>query len=204
MASNKVDLASQALLLLGAETISAFNDGSAEGKVVSALYETTINGLLARQYWRFATKTAQLSQLATDPPDHLYDYAYSLPSDCLMVQGMSETYYGAASFTGWYTQSKDLQRPRYQIQGREVWSDISPLWIDYTFRPAEVDWPVYFDECVVHQLAADLAMPITENEKVAELWEIKARKTRAIAQVRDQSQQPGREIGTLDFIIPRF
>ncbi len=54
MAVTKVDIASQGLVLIGANKISSFDDNSTEAQVASTLYEENVESLLSESHWRFA------------------------------------------------------------------------------------------------------------------------------------------------------
>ena len=62
MADSKFDICNQALVLVGANTITSFTESTTESKVASQLYESTLENLLTRCRWRFSTKQEQLSR----------------------------------------------------------------------------------------------------------------------------------------------
>ena len=90
MAVTKVDIASQGLVLIGANKISSFSDNSTEAQVASAIYEDTVESLLSESHWRFAMGQKQLSLLA-DAPVTRYEYAYQMPSDPAVITIMTVT-----------------------------------------------------------------------------------------------------------------
>ena len=55
MAVTKVDIASRALIMIGANPISSFTDGSTESLVTNNIYEEIVESTLTRHKWRFAT-----------------------------------------------------------------------------------------------------------------------------------------------------
>ena len=59
-----IQLASNALLLLGHDPISSFTESTAGAQIASNLYETTYESLLTQHRWRFASKQAIASILA--------------------------------------------------------------------------------------------------------------------------------------------
>ena len=81
---SKIDICNQGLVLIGANTIASFTDNTVESKVANQLYETTLRSLLTKARWRFATKQAQLTKLATDPLDK-WDSAYQIPNDAILI-----------------------------------------------------------------------------------------------------------------------
>ena len=84
MADSKFDICNKALVLVGANTISSFTQNTTESKVANQLYESTLENLLTRCRWRFASKQAQLSK-NTANPDARYDSSYALPNDAHII-----------------------------------------------------------------------------------------------------------------------
>ena len=70
-----IDLASNALLLIGEETISSFTDDSTAALVAANLYELTFESLLTLHPWRFASTQVTLSRLTATPVSE-WSYAY--------------------------------------------------------------------------------------------------------------------------------
>ena len=87
-ANSPVDIASRALILIGAEPITSFGDGTTESLITSNLYEDIAQTALVNARWRFATNQSVLN-LLTDAPTGRYDKAYQLPTDTLMVHAVT-------------------------------------------------------------------------------------------------------------------
>ena len=60
MAFTSVQIASQALKLLGDSAITSFTDPGNGAKVMNEIYEQTFQAVLTENYWRFAMKKATL------------------------------------------------------------------------------------------------------------------------------------------------
>ena len=82
MALSSIELCSSALVKLGADGISSFEDGSAEARVAARLYPIARDALLCAHPWSFATAQAQLAHLAVEPTTD-FAFAYALPLDFL-------------------------------------------------------------------------------------------------------------------------
>ena len=78
-ANTPIDICSRALILIGAEPITSFEDGTTEALVSVNMYEDVIRTSLVNTRWRFATNQAVLN-LITSEPTGRYDRAYQLPS----------------------------------------------------------------------------------------------------------------------------
>ena len=85
MADTKVDICARALIMIGAQPISSFDDGSTEALVASNIYENITQSILCRHRWRFSTEQQQLSLLAVAPTGR-YEYAYQLPTSPDLLQ----------------------------------------------------------------------------------------------------------------------
>ena len=61
MAITKIDICARALVMIGAQPITSFTDGSTEALVANNVYEDITKASLTRHRWRFATTQATLS-----------------------------------------------------------------------------------------------------------------------------------------------
>ena len=86
MALNSIELCSSALVKLGADGISSFEDGTAEARVAARLYPITRDGMLSAHPWTFATAQADLPRLVAAPLSD-FSYAFQLPNDFLRPLG---------------------------------------------------------------------------------------------------------------------
>ena len=167
-----VKIASNACLLLGAENINSFTDGTVEAQAAAAMFERTLNSLLCERRWGFSIKQAQFSQLV-DTPVTNWAKAYQIPTDFLKLWKIYPEYVG------------------YELFGTDfVYSDFDGELIgEYTFRPDTEYLPDYFVELLEVRCATKFCMPITEDEKKLQTMmrleqEIMIRAKRADAQQR--------------------
>ena len=154
MALSAVDIASRALMRLGAASINGFDDGSTEAALAGTLYATARDALLSAHPWSFATAQSALS-LLTDQPMADFAHAFQLPGDFL--RGLS---------AGQAGRGRGL---RYRITGQQLHSDAETLTLTYIFRPDEAAIPPFFDQALIARLAAELCIPITESSSRADL-----------------------------------
>lgn len=148
--AQKIEIISNAMILIGANPISDLSEGT-EGLVAASLYENTYRGLLASHSWRFATKKRQLSRL-TETPLNEWAYQYQLPSDLITVFRVQD--------------STD-----YEIYGDKIYSDQPELYIDYRYRVDETLLPDYYTLTLQFLLAAQFAIPITDNSQRAQVYQ---------------------------------
>jgi len=85
MSLSEVQICNLALLKVGNLSITSLEDATKEGRACKIYYPPLRNELLAAHPWNFAMSRADISaQLATTPAFQ-WDYAYTIPGDCLRV-----------------------------------------------------------------------------------------------------------------------
>lgn len=183
MALTAIGLCGRALLKIGAAAITAFDEGTAEAQVAQALYAPTRDALLSANPWSFATALATLPRL-DEAPVADYAFAFQLPADFLRAL------------------SAGVGRGRgldCRIIGSTLHADTTGVVLSYIRRPAEEDFPAFFDQALIARLAAEFCIPLTENSSRAELMlklaETEFRRARLID--AQQDGQPGFEDFTL-------
>ena len=189
-ASNSaIDICARALILLGAEPITSFDDGTTESLVAVNMYEDIARTNLCSSRWRFATEQKQLSEL-TNVPSGRYDIAHQLPSDLLMLHALTVN---------------DIIF-EYQVYGDKVFSDISSGQVviaDYTYRALEIDWPSYFTIAVEYAMASVFAGSIARDPNLIQLMESKYEVAMRKARSLDSQQQTSRKLATSRFTAER-
>ncbi len=189
-ASNSaLDMASRALVLIGAEPITSFELSTTEALVASNMYEDVVRSSLCVARWRFSSEQATLNQL-TDLPTGRFDIAHQLPSDLLMLHAVTV----------------NDNKIGYTIYGDKVFSNASTadvLVADYTFRAPETSFPSYFALAVQYALASVFATAIARDDKLMEMMETKADRLMAKARNLDSQQQTTRSLSTTRFNLNR-
>ncbi|MGB0670906.1 MAG: hypothetical protein ACPGNT_05375 [Rhodospirillales bacterium] len=153
MAISRIALCSRALLKLGAQSISSFEDGTAEAEIAANLYPNIRDAMLSAYPWNFATGQASLPRLEAVPVAD-FSYAFQLPSDFLR-----------ALSAGVGGRGRGIP---YRIAERRLHADSDDVVLTYIFRPAEEDFPPFFDQALIARLAAEFCIPITESSTRAE------------------------------------
>jgi hypothetical protein len=181
---SEITLVGNALNLIGADRISSFEDDSTEAEVTKNIFETTYIAMLTETRWRFATKDMQLARLLEEPdPVYGYDYAFALPSD--------------------YLQLNEATTKDYQIVGQNVLTNSKELTITYTFRPPVHNLPGYFIKALEYNLAANFAIPITDDRTklndFMSLYTVQLKR----AKFSDASSNPPRIITSSPYITAR-
>ena len=189
VANSDIDIASRALVLIGAEPITSFTAQTTEATVANAIYEDMVRTSLCSSRWRFATNQAELN-LLTAVPTGRYDRAHQLPADLLMLHAIT-------------VNDAVVQ---YNVYGDKVFSDSASsdtLVADYTFRALEQDFPSYFTVALQFSLAAAFALGIARDEQLSSVLEGKGAQLLQQAKTLDSQQQTTRKLLTSRFITER-
>lgn len=174
MALSSIALCSRALLKIGASSIASFDEGTAEAEVAANLYPSIRDAVLSAHPWNFATGQTVLPRLSAVPVAD-YAYAFQLPSDFL--RGLS------AGLPG---RGRGLA---YRIAERRLHADVPELVLTYIFRPAETDFPPFFDQVLIARLSAEFCIPLTESSTRAQNLFDLAQKEFDRAKVVDSQQE---------------
>ena len=157
MGSTDIDICSQALDGLGIPPISSFEDNRVAA-TCGRLYTELTNRLLAGYNWNFARALAAMEREASAPAG-LWMFSYLLPVD-MVRPGVYAIY-----------RTSDINQAPYklfEVAGKKILSDSPSLFIAYTRRPAEGDWPPHFYQLAIYAMKAELAMPLTEDPAKAQ------------------------------------
>ena len=171
-----ISLCSQALLLLGADTIASFDEGSLESTVASNLYEDTVRDILTKTRWRFASKKMELSRLTTEPLNQ-WKYQFQLPIDMLML-------------------IRTYPTSNYEIYQDKLYTNNADVEIDYIYRVNEQFFPAYFVDALIYRLASKFAIPVTDD--AAKGAEMRANYEILIKQARQADSQGRPNVGIED------
>ncbi len=129
MASD-IDIASNALILIGDNPISSFTEPGAGAKAAANLYPDTYAQLLSEHPWTFALKEQKLNRLSQTPdPLTNWTYAYQNPTD--LIRYWSIMPYGL-----------------YDMVGSLVYSNQNELLARYIFKVAETQLPPHFQKAL--------------------------------------------------------
>jgi hypothetical protein len=158
MSASAVTLCNEALRLLGEGAIASFEEGSDLANTCGALYQGTVDALMAAHPWRFTMRQQQLSRHAT-PPLTQWAHAHQLPAELIVLRAL-------------YASPKVGADPVLQFErfDRDVHSDRPDLWCHYQVRTDPATWPPLFRQLARFALAADFAVPVTSSLTAADAY----------------------------------
>lgn len=151
---------SDSLILLGANPISSFNEGTDSANVCDRIYPGVKKSTLQAYPWAFSFKKSRLARTINTPVNS-YKYEYVLPSDRLGT--IRKAYYsddvGASSFVEW------------EIQGDKLLTNAESVVVDYQYVVTEDVMPSYFVQLLKYMMAWHLSEPITDQVSKTQYWQ---------------------------------
>lgn len=159
--ASQTDIANDALTILGAATINAITDQSNQARAINAVWNTERDSELRKHRWKFAITRASLPALTDAPASGPYTQWFQLPSGCLRVLDVGDSYPGA-----------DLSDYRsgpttddYSIEGGKILSNLpAPLSIRYSRVITDTtQWDAAFCAAFAARLAYRTCYRITQS-----------------------------------------
>lgn len=183
MPQSEVDICNVALAEIGAEIIENFQDTSQTARLCRLFYDRSRDELLSEYRWNFALKRANLT-LLTETPVYEFDNAYQLPTDLLRV---------------WDT---SLGSEAWRIEDNVLLTDADEVCILYSARVEDVGkFSMSFRRTLELRVAASLALPLTREPSIANLFMNKFQEQLANARAYDSQENSPEVTGPGDEIL---
>jgi hypothetical protein len=176
-----LELANHALILLGERPLASLDDPGVAAQAVRAAYGPLRDHLLAERPWHWSRQFADLPRLAAAPSKASgQTAAYRLPSPCFRIV---TAYVDAYDLAGDWT----LEPGRLLVS-----CDASrAVTLEFHGLVPERDWPAAFRLAFSYRLAADLAVPITTDLKLRDLYLRDGERELARARHQASTERPG-------------
>ncbi len=150
---SEVDVVNQALLKLGAQTITSLSDTQSEAVIASEFYYDSRDALQEEVDWNFCTFWETLTQVDPTPTGEFAN-AYQLPIDWLRILFVGEDYNNPDN---------------YRIEQNLVFTDASTCKIQFIKRIEDpCDWSPMFKQTLIARLQADMAIALTNSRTLEE------------------------------------
>jgi len=189
MATTKIDICARALIMIGAQPISSFSDGSTEALVASNIYDDVVEASLTRHRWRFATTQQQLS-LLTNTPTGRYDYAYQMPTSPAVLQIITLT-----------VNDYVIPYSRYQnyiyLNG---YGSSNEVIMDYIYKVDEAYFPAHFKLALEYELASIFAGSVARDSSMIEQFKTLSERQFLVAKNIDSAETTSKVLDTNRFI----
>lgn len=181
-----VSICSNALLMVGAQTINSFDDDSDRALLVSNLWPTFRDSLLRKNYWNCAKKRVILSP-ETDAPAFDWAYKFTLPGDWVRTLAVGE---------------RGIPE-EFEQEGRFILADSNVLRLSYISN----DVSQYDTELVnVMELgmAARIAYAITQSASLRDSYTAEYRDALKKAGALDGMDEPAQQLGDSPLLAARY
>ena len=183
-----VSICSNALLMLGAQTINDFNEPVDRAKIAANLYPTIRDDLLRSHPWNCTIKRAWLAPDAT-PPAFGFDNQFELPADFLRVLEVGQSGY----------------QIDYLVEGRSILANATSVELRYVYlNPVENTWDAGLVAMLTLAMAAAMAYPITQSAALQSTMEQKLAMAKKVARAVDGQEDPPQTLGDERLYGARF
>lgn len=150
MATSEVEICNDALIIVGAKTITSLSDDTKEGRLCNEQYAKCRDQLLVAHPWNFAINRIEISSDANLPsgydnnPD--WDYAFTLPSNCLRVLEIDDT---------------DAD---WAVEGGKLFSTYDPVNIRYIKKVTDTTiFSKNFEKALAYMIAYRICYALTQS-----------------------------------------
>lgn len=174
-----VSICSNALLMLGAQTINDFQEPVDRAKIAANLYPTIRDELLRTHPWNCTIKRVLLAPNAT-PPSFGYDNQFELPADFLRVLEVGEA----------------GMQIDYLVEGRSILANATSIELRYVYlNDVENTWDASLVGLLTLAMAAAMAYPITQSAALQANFEQKLVMAKKVARAVDGQEDPPQTLG---------
>jgi len=148
--TTKTDLCNQALSLIGADSITSFEENTSTARRMKTIYDTSRKALLRLHPFQCAVKRIKLSPI-TAQPEFGYNYQFQLPDNLIRIIN---------------TNTED-----YVIEADRLLSNSNQLNLIYVFdNKNEESYDSLFIECLVLYLAYKISKAITGSQGTSDSY----------------------------------
>jgi len=201
----KNDIANLALGRLGVSLTVADleTENSLQAKIIRRNFRMSLDTVLEMHDWNFATKYLPLI-LQSEDPTPMYKFAYSLPSDALVIREIAREGFFTNRYQ--YQDEKEKWQQVYSSIGAVIYSNTPDAHAKYTVRiPTEIAMPTHFGRAVAAQISMDIAPSLITNNfaKIRDTLNSDARNDITLAIADDLGRQPQMEDSLSPFIRAR-
>jgi len=187
-ATSEVQICSNALLLLGQNPISSFDDAGDSALLASNLWPTVRDAVLRSHPWNCAMKRVILSPDVAKPAFD-WPYAFSLPGDYLRV---------------WTVGRRDDNPPEYEVEGGKILLNDAICYLRYIFQQTDI---TKYDAMLILALhsgmAAIFAYPITKSQTEQDAMLKLHISHLKLARTLDGQEGTGENSGVAELILAR-
>lgn len=189
MSATQVSICSNALLMLGAQTISAIDEDSERASLAANLYESTRDMVLRSHPWNCAVKRVVMAPDSAAPVGSDYSAQFTLPSDFLRVLRVGGAY-------------EDVD---YKVESGKILASGTSLELRYIWKnTTESTWDAMLVKAMELHMAAAMAYPITMSASKEQLQQEKLERFMKQCRAVDGQDDPAQQMGDERLLNARF
>jgi hypothetical protein len=178
--TDKIQLCSQASVLIGAGPITKFTGPDAREIAANTLYDPCVKELLGGHRWRFAS-AAYLLQRNLAAPSTRYEASYPIPPDTLSIHGV-------------FINDTPIDFDRFDNDLHCDALATDAVYAEVTRNVDEAHWPPYFVTAVQLRLAAAFALAVAHDDSLASVFEGKLLRQLSQARLLDSQGRTNRKM----------
>jgi hypothetical protein len=156
-----IEICSLGCMQVGGKPLNSFDTPGDVTVFLKARYPILRDYLISVYPWE-AFKVRKEATLAAGNPGG-YAYQFVIPPDAV---GPPIGVYASA----------DAERgiSDYEVRGNRIVANVSKIWVEYTARRPETEWPAWFTNMVMAAVSAEVAFLISDQASLTEEWRTKA------------------------------
>jgi hypothetical protein len=190
--TSAVQICSNALLMLGAQTINALDDSSDRARQCSNLYPLVRDYLLTSHPWNCCRRRVLLNPDGVSP-GFGYTYAFTLPADFARMRWISDG-------PGENDPSLD-----FVLEDGKILCDTSPLYLRYCYlNQNEATWTPLMVMAATQSMRAVMSYGITQSTSLEQLLEQTLQPYLKLARAVDGQDTPPETLGDYPLLSSRF
>lgn len=171
--TTKVDIANQALSLIGADSITSFEENTSTARRMKTVYDTSRKALLRLHPFQCSTKRIQLNPISKQP-EFGYTYQFQLPDDLIRIIN---------------TNTED-----YTVETDKLLSNSNQLNLVYVFdNKNEETYDSLFIESLVLYLAYKLSKAVTGSQGTSDSYYMQCQELLRQAKATQAQEVPSQQ-----------
>ncbi len=185
MSAAAVDIANDALVIVGASTISSLSDSSKEAIVMNSIYTKVRDQLLASHPWNFAMdrKSNVAADVSLPTGNWGWAYAFTLPAEVLRIWEIDDS------------------EESWSVESGILLTQYSPVSYRYIKRQTDTTkYSPYFERAFAYALALRSGFSLTQSATLIEQLQKLAASSLAEARSYDAQENSLQQVEATDFL----
>lgn len=191
MATTGVELSSKALVMIGADPITSFEDGSREAVVAANLYEEITRGEMSEYPWRFLVTQERANRVSEAPVGTEWEASYTIPVSSLRIINVKV----------------DGFPVKFDVFLTSLHTNTSPddvVIVEYVKDVPESGWPHYFRNYIILRMASVFASSLGRDGELTTAMAQQAEFSKRAARTSDSQGRTTKRLPMSRIVQSRF